>query len=121
MTAAVQPATEALLARLQRKPVSDVKSEGWRGVMNVVEAAGQVLMTNHDRPEAVIMSLREYRALAERAGRAERDEQNRLEQLTRAFDADLAVLRQPDAGSRLRQAYSVPLALRGAVIAGRSY
>jgi len=32
---------------LQRKPVSDVKREGWRGVMKWVGAAGKLLMTNH--------------------------------------------------------------------------
>jgi PHD/YefM family antitoxin component YafN of YafNO toxin-antitoxin module len=92
--------------QLQRFPldVSDVKREGWRGVMNVVDASGKVLMTNHDRPEAVIMSLREYRLLTELAERVQRDDQSKLEQLTSAFDAELAVLRQPDAGDRLRRA-----------------
>jgi prevent-host-death family protein len=121
MSVAAQPATDEPLARLQRKPVSDVKREGWRGVMRIVDAEGQVLMTNHDQPEAVIMSLREYRRLTELAQGVERDQQRRLEQLTRAFDAELAVLKQPDAAARLRQAFGAPLALHGEVIAGRSY
>jgi prevent-host-death family protein len=121
MSAAAQPDADEPLARLQRKPVSDVKREGWRGVMRIVDAEDQVLMTNHDRPEAVIMSLREYRRLTGLAQRVERDHQRRLEQLTRAFDAELAALRQPDAGERLRQAFGAPLALHGEVIAGRSY
>jgi PHD/YefM family antitoxin component YafN of YafNO toxin-antitoxin module len=121
MTAAAQPASEDLFARLQRKPVSDVKREGWRGVMGAVDAAGKVLMTRHERPEAVILSLREYSLLTELAGRTQRDDQSKLEQLALAFDAELAVLQQPDAGDRLRQAFGAPLALNGEVIAGRSY
>ena len=121
MTAAAQSASELTLARLQRKPVSDVKREGWRGIMKTVDAAGTVLMTNHDQPEAVILSLHEYQQLTALADSVQRDNRRKLEKLTRAFDAELAVLKQPDAGERLRAAFSVPLALNGEVIAGRSY
>lgn len=121
MATAIQPASEELFARLQRKPISDVKREGWRGVMNAVDATGKVLMTNHERPEAVILSLREYSLLTELAERVQRDDQSKLEQLTRAFDEELAVLKQPDAGDRLRQAFGLPLDLHGEVIAGQSF
>ncbi len=121
MATAIQPASEELFARLQRKPISDVKREGWRGVMNAVEATGKLLMTNHERPEAVILSLREYSLLTELAERVQRDDQSKLDQLTRAFDEELAVLKQPDASDRLRQAFSVPLDLHGEVISGQSF
>jgi len=121
MTAALQPADVEDYAHLERKPVSDVKREGWRGVMRTVDVAGQVLMTHHDRPEAVILSLPEYRRLTELAGQVQRENKNKLERLTRAFDAELAVLRQPDAGDRLREAFGAPLALNAEVVAGRSY
>jgi hypothetical protein len=65
--------------------------------------------------------LREYRLLTELAERVQRDNRSKLERLSRAFDAELAVLKQPDAGDRLREAFGAPLALRGEVIAGRSY
>lgn len=113
-------APEQILAQIQRKPVSDVKREGWRGIMRTVAASGKVLMTNHEQPEAVILSLPEYRLLAEAAERAQRDNEHKLAQLRRAFDADLDVLRQADAGDRLRQAFDTPLALNGEVVAGRS-
>jgi PHD/YefM family antitoxin component YafN of YafNO toxin-antitoxin module len=115
------PATESGLEQLQRKPVSDVKREGWRGVMKDVGATGTLLMTNHDRPEAVILSLQEFRRLTELAESAQRDRALRLEQLSQAFDAEMAVLEQADAGSRLRKAFASRLALKGKVIAGRSY
>ena len=85
--------------------------------MNVVNATGKVLMTNHERPEAVILSLREYSLLTELAERVQRDDLNKLEQLARAFDE----VKQPDAGDRLRQAFSLPLDLHGEVIAGQSF
>lgn len=121
MSVAVQahPEGEAAFLHLQRKPVSDVKREGWRGIMRSVDTAGKLLMTNHEQPEAVILSLHEYRLLADLAGRAQRDSQNKLERLSRAFDAELAVLQQPDAGDRLRDAFNAPLVLGGKVIAGR--
>ncbi|WP_088278787.1 hypothetical protein [Ideonella sp. A 288] len=121
MTAAAQPAPEPLLAQLARKPVSDVKREGWRGIMRSVDAAGKLLMTNHDQPEAVILSLREFRVLTELAERTQRDNQGKLERLSQAFDAELAVLKQADAGDRLRAAFDAPPALNGEVIAGRGF
>lgn len=123
MTAAVRraSASEAVFGPMRRKPVSEVKREGWRGIMRSVDAEGKLLMTNHDQPEAVILSLREYRLLTERAGRAERDSQSRLERLAQAFDDELAVLKQPGAADRLRDAFDAPLNLDGNVVAGRSY
>ncbi len=117
----VQPASEPALVQMQRKPVSDVKREGWRGIMRSVDAAGELLMTNHDQPEAVILSLQAYRQLSELAARAQRDSQHKLERLSRAFDAELAVLKQADAGDRLRGAFAAPLTLNAEVVAGRSY
>ena len=120
MTAAATHAADTGLDQLQRKPVSDVKREGWRGVMKGVSAAGKLLMTNHDQPEAVILSLQEFRRLTELAESALRDKEHKLERLSQAFDAELAVLKRADASSRLRRAFGAPLALKGKVVAGRS-
>lgn len=119
--APVVPNHEAVLGQLQRKPVSDVKREGWRGIKRSVDAAGKLLMTSHDQPEAVILSLQEYRLLTELAAHAQRDNENKLQRLSRAFDAELAVLKQPGAADRLRDAFAAPLQLKGKVIAGRGY
>jgi PHD/YefM family antitoxin component YafN of YafNO toxin-antitoxin module len=123
MTVAVRalPTSEAALGQLQRKPVSDVKREGWRGIKRSVEAAGTLLMTSHDKPEAVILSLAEYRQLTEMASAAQREQQDKLERLSRAFDAELALLQQPGAGKRLRAAFGAPLALKGKVVAGHGF
>lgn len=116
-----QAAPQAGFGALPRKPVSDVKREGWRAIMRTVDSAGTLLMTNHDQPEAVILSLREYRQLTELAAGAERERKSKLDELSRAFDADLAMLRQPQAASRLRDAFAAPLALNGQVIAGKNF
>lgn len=113
--------TKSGLEHLQRKPVSDVKREGWRGVMKDVGTAGKLLMTNHDQPEAVILSVQEFRRLSDLAENALREQERKLQALSQAFDAELAVLKQADAGSRLRQAFAAPLALKGKVIAGRGF
>lgn len=120
MIAAPHQPADGTSAHLERKSASDVKREGWRGIMRSVEALGKVLVTNHDEPEAVIISVREYRLLSELAEQAQRENASKLEQLSRAFDAELAVLERPDAGDRLRRAFGAPLALLGEVIAGRS-
>ena len=88
--------------------------------MRCVGSTGRLLMTNHDQREAVILSLQEYRLLTEQAARAQRDSQDKLDSLSRAFDGELAVLQQPDAGERLRSAFDAPLGLNGEVVAGRS-
>ena len=120
MTAATSHVAETGLEQLQRKPVSDVKREGWRGVMKGVGVAGKLLMTNHGQPEAVILSLPEFLRLTVLAESALRDKERELKALSQAFDDDLAVLKQADAGRRLRQAFGAPLVLKGQVIAGRS-
>ena len=66
-------------------------------------------------------TLPEFRRLSALAESALRDKERKLAALSEAFDADLAVLKEADAGRRLRQAFGAPLALKGKVIAGRSY
>ena len=84
---------------LPRTPASDVKRLGWRGVMKSVGRAGRIVVTNHNEPEAVILSTDEYAAMV------------------RA----LAALEAPDAGDRLRELARAPARLEGRVKAGSGY
>jgi prevent-host-death family protein len=106
---------------LHRTPASDVKKLGWRGVMRTVGREGRVVVTNHNQPEAVILSIEDYdeilRAL-EDAG--DRDEAV-LDDLRQRFDQRLASLQAADAGPRLRKAMRGPAKLRGKVRAGESH
>ena len=102
-------------AQLPRTPASDVKRLGWRGVMRTVGREGKVLVTNHDQPEAVILSTDEYQRLMQ-AAQAQQDAA--LDALRQRFDARLAALAQDGAADRLRAVLAAPAALQGQVKAG---
>jgi PHD/YefM family antitoxin component YafN of YafNO toxin-antitoxin module len=106
---------------LPRVPASEVKKRGWRGVMRTLKAEGRVVVTNHDEPEAVIMSSDDYGRLVEAVSQAEARSQSDLEALRRRFDDRLAVLETPGAGKRLRDIMRAPAKLRGKVKAGTGY
>lgn len=106
---------------MPRVPASDVKRRGWRGVMRMLSVEGAVLVTNHDRPEAVILAADAYANLLDRAKQAESRVESDLAHLRRRFDERLAALRKPDAGQRLRSIMRGPARLRGKVKAGKSY
>ena len=106
---------------LSRVPASDVKRRGWRGVMWTLREEGAVLVTNHDRPEAVILTADAYADLLDRAQQSESRVESDLTLLRRRFDDRLAALAQPDAGDRLRSVMRGPAKLRGKVKAGTTY
>ena len=107
--------------RLPRTPASNVKKLGWRGVMREVGREGKVLVTNHDRPEAVILSPDEYERLTRAAAESEAQQADALDTLRRRFDERLAVLHQPDAGQRLRDVFGQAPTLQGKVLAGSGH
>lgn len=106
---------------LPRTPASNVKKLGWRGVMREVDRTGSMVVTNHDRPEAVILSLDEYRALVLAAEASLRSSHSALDTLRHDFDERLAALGAPDAGERLRDVFGQSPALGGQVRAGQGY
>lgn len=106
------------LDNLPRAPASDVKKLGWRGVMDTVRREGPVLITNHERPEAVIVPVEEYERLQQ--GAAARHE-SVVEALRREYDERLACLNASDAGETLRNILREPLDLGGEVLAGQGF
>lgn len=106
---------------LPRTSASSVKTLGWRGVMQTVAAEGGVLVTNHDRPEAVILSIDTYEALLQAVEQARRQDAAALDTLRARFDERLAALRGDDAGDRLRAVMDAPAKLRGKVRAGATH
>ncbi|NYZ61734.1 type II toxin-antitoxin system prevent-host-death family antitoxin [Luteimonas deserti] len=109
------------LDALPRTPASDVKKLGWRGVMKTVARDGRVLVTNHDTPEAVILSADAYDAILRALDAAGASQRSALEELQARFDTHLATLHAGDAGTRLRAVMDGPVALRGKVKAGASH
>ena len=50
---------------LPHTPASDVKKFGWRALMKAIAAKGKVVVTNHNEPQAVILSMEAYDAILE--------------------------------------------------------
>ena len=77
---------------LCRTPASDVKKLGWRGVVEAMQREGKVLVTNHDAPEAVILSPQEYESIKLALELAAARTEPSLDALRDKFDARLAAL-----------------------------
>ncbi|MCH8543165.1 MAG: type II toxin-antitoxin system prevent-host-death family antitoxin [Alcanivorax sp.] len=114
-------ATQTAFDELDRRPASDLKRAGWRDVMRSVREQGRLLVTNHNQPEAVILSAEAYSELMQLLERAGGTQASALEQLRQRFDTHLAGLKQTDAGDRLRALMDDPATLSGNVGAGESY
>lgn len=106
---------------LPRTPASDVKKLGWRGVMKAVGRTGRVVVTNHNQPEAVILSAEEYADVVRALREAGTRDDAVLDTLRQRFDARLASLQEADAGTRLRSVMRGPAKLAGKVKAGASH
>jgi prevent-host-death family protein len=121
MSTPASAATLAELTDLPSAPASDLKKLGWRGVMNAVRENGRLLVTNHDKPEAVIISAAEYKALAALLKQAETQNESALSGLRQSFDQRLSVLRSESAAERLRKTLRGGAKLGGKVKAGKTY
>ena len=106
---------------LPRTPASDVKKLGWRGVMKSLGSIGKVVVTTHNRPEAVILSAAEYDLILRALQQAAAKDGDALDALRLRFDARLASLQDDDAGDRLRRLMDGPARLRGEVRAGTGH
>ena len=95
------------LLDLEKTPASDVKAKGWPDLMRKVAKLGAVMVTNHNHPQAVVVSAEEYQRLVEQASGASAaaHRAQSLKQLQAEFDTDLAVL---DDGKALSKALSRP-------------
>lgn len=100
---------------LPRTPASDVKKLGWRGVMKAVGRRGRMVVTNHNQPEAVILSAEEYAAIMRALAEANASGDQALDALRARFDQRLASLQAADAGERLRTVLAAPAVLGGEV------
>lgn len=106
------------LENLPHTPASDVKKLGWRGVMKTIARSGRVVVTNHNEPEAVILSAGEYTAILDLLRKAADRDSAALELLRHNFDQRLESLNAPGAGDTLRDILRKPLDLDDKAIAG---
>jgi prevent-host-death family protein len=82
-----------------KRPAAFIKSN-WRDVVADANAHGEVIVTNHNRPEVMVISMERYQEL-----RREAEANDPLAVLRAEFDRELAVLNEPGAGARLREAF----------------
>lgn len=109
------------LENLPRTPASDVKKLGWRGVMKTIALNGKVVVTNHDAPEAVILSAEEYIAILDLLRKAADRDEAALNVLRRKFDERLESLDTPDAGEKLDALFNTPFSFNGKPFTGHEY
>jgi prevent-host-death family protein len=121
MTTSAKTATFLPLSKLPRTPASDLKKLGWRGMMNTLRSKGKLLITNHDDPEAVIVSVAEYEALMQVIEQSEAQTESALTVLRRSFDERLSVLQERSAASRLQSTIRGRAKLGGKVKTGSGY
>ena len=76
---------------------TDAKNEFGR-VLEMAMQGGAVVITKHDDPKAVLISVDEFNALS-------RARETRLDSLTDQFDALLARMQTPDARAAMRSAF----------------
>ena len=89
---------EAIVGEHSTRQASEVKSN-WRAIVEEAREK-EVIVTNYNRPEAVVMSAARYAELQE-AARAN----DPLQRLRDDFDRELASLRAPGAANRLRKIF----------------
>ena len=106
---------------LRRTTATDVKKLGWRGVMKSIGRLGKVVVTNHDQPEAVILSIAEYDLVVQALQASANKDGDALEQLRRRFDKRLSTLQAEDAADRLRALMRERACLDGKVRAGSGH
>jgi prevent-host-death family protein len=109
------------LPQLAQAPASDLKKLGWRGMMKTVGRTGKVLVTNHNEPEAVILSVQAYADIQRALLAAAAQQEPTLDALRQRFDKRLASLQAPGAAQGLRAVMRKPAKLAGKVKAGSGY
>lgn len=100
---------------------SAIKTVGWRSLAKELQSQGRMVITNHNEPQAVLLSPDEYARLVTELEALRSVQKDPLDELRREFDERLQVLEQRDAGDRLRALMHLPMDLKGKVKAGASY
>jgi len=80
------------------RSASEVKN-GWSGILREVVRHGEVIVTHHGRPQALVVDIETYADLIRRA-----QANDPLQLLAAEFDRRLAALDTPAGASRLRRA-----------------
>ncbi|PIQ36268.1 MAG: hypothetical protein COW59_13425 [Lysobacterales bacterium CG17_big_fil_post_rev_8_21_14_2_50_64_11] len=98
------------IAKLPHAPVSDVKKIG---CMTAVARSGKLVVTHHNAPDAVMLSIADYDTIVQALRDAAMPREAMLDALRQRFDERLAVVQTDDAGGRLRTLLRQPAKLGG--------
>jgi PHD/YefM family antitoxin component YafN of YafNO toxin-antitoxin module len=109
------------LDQLPRAAATDVKTHGWKALLRSLSSQGELVITNHQQSEAVILSIQRYQELVNAIREAQEAAPDPLVELRKRFDKRLSALQADDANDRLRDLMENPGKLNGKVIAGTSY
>lgn len=109
------------IAQLPTASASTIKKLGWKGVMRSLAGAGRLVVTNHNEPEAVILSTAEYTNLIQSVRLDAGGSDDPLQALRNRFDARLQAIDSPDASEQLRNLMRKPGALGQGIKAGQTY
>jgi prevent-host-death family protein len=88
-----------MAAKQRKRSASEVKAH-WRDIVAEANAYGEVVITNFNRPEVVVVSIDRYAKLQDDAAA-----NDPLVTLRAEFDRDLAILEDPASSSKLRKAF----------------
>ena len=89
--------------------------------MREVSNGGVLVVTHHNQPEAVVLSIDSYQALERLAHREKMRGAQQLAELSARFDKRLASLNAPQAHQSLNAFMDEPVALGGQLRAGAAY
>ncbi|HEX3914582.1 MAG TPA: type II toxin-antitoxin system prevent-host-death family antitoxin [Steroidobacteraceae bacterium] len=89
--------------------------------MNALRGKGKILVTNHDEPEAVIISVAEYEDLLRLAQKSAAQTEAALANLRKSFDERLSALQGQSAATRLQSTIRGRAELGGKLKAGSGY
>ncbi|MGH8465697.1 MAG: hypothetical protein ACRER5_16260 [Pseudomonas sp.] len=87
------------LSTLASLPAGDIKRKGWKSIVAAAQEA-VVPITNHGKPEVIVMSVERYMALAAIAA-----DTDPLQLLRNQFDERLDILRGKGVEGRLKNAF----------------
>jgi prevent-host-death family protein len=100
MTAMTLAQLEELAGNHTKHSASDVKSR-WRDIVDEANNLGEVIVTSYNKPEVVVVSIEHYARLKKQA-----KANDPLATLRAEWDRELAVLREPGAGDKLREIFA---------------
>ncbi|MEI9984409.1 MAG: type II toxin-antitoxin system prevent-host-death family antitoxin [Aliidongia sp.] len=105
---------------MPRHSSTQVKNN-WAELVREVRQSGSVAITNHSKVEMVLVEADQYRDMAAQIEAKRLRDQAILDELTRRFDAQLAVLQQPDLEKKIQAMFDAGGKLKNRPKAGTTY